>query len=238
MNHNRLIIIALCCITVLCGCKKDNHDTIVLLGEESYVKTIDEVYPKQYRDEWDNLAPGYSTLYQGFIPPDITGKYLMYGQIDGCNEKIVYNGDTISYTDPANKYFHFNIEMQKNGIVKPDLCIYKNPIGAKTKYTIDTAYLYGNGTENGDFTLCLEAVEQPGDIGLEYYYGIIVTGTLVQPDDIHPNGGISNIKLRKVIKGRNDVSSMFYYLNGGQSLFSDKDNFAERVDYDWDSKDE
>lgn len=240
-DKSGLICLVLLIATIsFLGCKKSNHDTIVPLGNESYMKSIDRIYPKKYRDLWPQIAPGHETpVYDGILPPDITGEYLINGRFGGGNEWIYAGGDEKPYPydddyTVQNKYIYINIKDQKNGIARVLYSIYNNPDGVKPRYVTDTAYIFGDGN-TGDFTLCFNVVEVPGDTGVEYYYGDFITGTLRQPDGNHPEGGIADIKRWSVIKGRKDVEGVdYYWLVDGQRFYYDADGFAERVNWGWD----
>lgn len=224
------------------GCKKVNHDTIVALGSESYMKTIDRIYPKHYRDLWSQLAPSYDfPVHDGLFPPDITGEYLINGKFGGGNEWIsVYGVDKpYPYDDDntvQNKFIYISIKDQKNGIARVLYSMF-NDIASnsyKPRYVADTAYIYGDGA-TGEFTLCFDIREPSGDSGVEYYYGNFITGTLCQPDENHPEGGIANIRRWSLIKGRKDVEGIDYYLLvDGQRFYYDKDGVADRVHWGWD----
>lgn len=238
-KHSYVIFGLLLALTLLCGCKKGNHDTVVLFGDESYVKPIDVIYPKNYRNEWKTIAPGNDTVYDGVIPPDLTGEYLITGRFAGGNEWIHQYDSDIPYpydSDPSvlNKYIYFRVKDQKNGIAKLYLCMYNNPNGYKAEFMVDTAYIFGDGAKN-EFTLCFDTHEKPGNTGVEYFYGIIITGVIHHPDENDDRDGIANVKRWSVIKRRKEGSSTpsYYWLVGGQRLYVDKENFAERVDYGW-----
>lgn len=223
------------------SCKKNNHNTIAFFGDEKYMKSIDSIYPEGYRDEWKILAPGYEdTVYNGFFPPDLTGEFLITGKFGAGNEWIHRDDEDIPYPYnddiyALNKYVYFRVKDQKNGIAKLYFCMYNKPDGnSRTAYTVDTAYIYGKGNKN-EFTLCFDAIEVPGNTGIEYDYGIIITGKRHYPDTINPAEGISDVKMWRVIKNRggNIDNVAFYWIVGGQRLYYDADNFAEKVDYGW-----
>lgn len=238
-RHSSVIFGLIVALTFLCGCKKDNHDTIVLFGDEHYVKPIDEIYPENYRNEWNTIAPGYDAVYDGMIPPDLTGEFLITGRFGGGNEWIHQNGTEFQYPyeqdqSILNKYIYFRVKDQQNGIAKLYLCMYNNPDGYKAKYVVDTAYIYGDGAKN-EFTLCFNSRVKPGNTGVEYIYGIIITGVIHYPDENDNRDGITNVKIWSLIKQRKEGGSTpsSYWLVGGQRLYTDEDNFAERVHYGW-----
>lgn len=232
-------LLAVLVLTVFCGCSKSNHDTIVPLGEENYVLPVDNIYPKMYRNQWPVLAPGYEGLYNGEFPPDINGEFLINGKMGGGNEMIHQYDEDVPYpygSDPLilNKFIYIRIKDQKNGIAKLFMSMYNNPDGYKSEFMVDTAYVYGNGATN-EFTLCFNVDEEPGNTGVKYFYGIVITGKIHYPDDNDSRDGIFDIKRWSVIKNRTEGSTMpaFYWLVGGQRLYYDVNSFAERVNYGW-----
>ena len=239
MRRLSSVIFGLVLAITLFGCKKDNHDTVALFGDEHYVKPLDVVYPENYRNEWKNIASGYDTVYDGVIPPDLTGEFLITGVFGGGNEWIHQYDTDIPYpydNDPSllNKYIYFRVKDQKNGIAKLYLCMFNNPNGYKAEFVVDTAYIYGDGARN-EFTICFDTHEKPGNTGVEYFYGIIITGIIHYPDENDSRDGIANVTRWSVIKQRKEGESTppYYWLVGGQRLYFDVDNFAERVNYGW-----
>lgn len=214
-------------VLFLVGCSKDNHDTIIHVGDESIKSPLDTIYPKNYRDLWRYVAPTCSnTVYEGLFPPDITGLYEMAGDYRGSDEKIFLTDGYIDFITPDNliyygrKYLYLLIEEQVNGIAKLKFKTnYRNPINPPYNYDtwneIDTAYVWGNGA-TGDFTLCFDCWIAQGN--KNYKNGFIVNGKKRVAQD--GSESIANMEFWTVIKKRspnNDQPGIMKL--GGQNMY-------------------
>lgn len=214
---------------LLTGCSKDNHDTIIHLGDESFKSPLDSIYPKQYRDLWKTVAPSCSDkVYEGIFPPDITGLYEMEGQYYGSDEQINQGGTYVPLVTPTTmgyygkRYLYLLIEEQNNGVAKLKFKTkYQTPLPEPYDYNdwneIDTAYIWGYGGD-GAFTLCFECqIQQPGE--KTYFDGFIVNGKVNQQNDDTPTS-ISNMEFWTVIKRRNPDNDQPGIMKvGGQNMY-------------------
>ena len=207
----------------LASCSKNNHDTLVSLGDEHYIKPIDSIYPAKYRAVWYSLAPisiqdpNYNKIYEGIFPPDLTGKYVLEASFGRGNDSIVNNlGQTIPYTfyQPTQNII-IDIMNQRNGLASLNYREeYDDPHIPAFEITIDSAYVFGNGADN-TFTICFDMVESYyGDDN--YSYGVLITGKLM-PD------GMSDVNKWKLFKGGGSG-----FVVGGQHYYYD--DFAEKVE--------
>lgn len=203
------------------GCKKSNHDTIVALGDERYMKSVDEVYPKKYRNVWNTLAPPaalgdetYDVIYDGIFPPDITGKYKMEGRFANGNDSTITNTGAhipvIQY--PPSQDAALKVISQQNGIAKLELVETYPNMPNSSVFHVDTAYVYGSGADS-TFTLVFDIHDTM--LGANDIYGMIITGRLTK------DGGISNINKWKLFK-----KGTSRFVAGGQHYYFD--NYAER----------
>lgn len=208
---------------VLLACSKINHDTLVLVGDESYLKSVDEIYPEHYREEWPALAPGYyqyddngvmtPPIDEGLFPPDMNGDYKIdFKYITGTFE-VIYNGGLIPIPG-SDRIISLSISNQKNSIAKLDFKLNNK------SYPIDNLYIYGNADEEddtkGSFTLCFDYSEEYGEIGgvsMMNYYGCVITGSVA-------DGAIYDSRCWIVIKNRYPTAETNYsYVIGGQQFF-------------------
>lgn len=223
MKRYIAIISVVIAITALLfvSCKKSNHDTLVALGDERYMKSVNEVYPQQYRDAWSTLAPPasfgdetYDVIYDGIFPPDITGKYKMEGRFVNGNDSTINNAGVHSPVlhYPQEQDVALKVISQQNGIARLEIVEAYPNMPTPSIFNIDTAYVYGNGAD-GTFTLVFNVHDT--QLGVDDFYGMIITGTL--SDD----GGISNINKWKLFK-----KGSSHFVNGGQHCYFD--DYAER----------
>lgn len=214
------------------------------LGDEHYMKSIDDIYPQNYRFKWPSIdQSGYYSLSinpdtilnpplnEGVFPPDLNSEYLIKGYRTGGDETMHYNGGDINIYGPTvdGMNIYLRIKDQKNGAGRVYLREY-NRFGTEIPET-DTVYIYGNGN-TGEFTLCFDGVKSIGSVGSQKY-AYIISGTLgyevINGDTIQ---GIKNVKRWHVVKGKSD--GLPYYLNiGGQRIYQDSTAFSSKVEYGW-----
>lgn len=237
MKLLRLIGILCASFLLMNACKKSNSDSLFLLGNEDNYVSVDEVYPKEYREIWPSEHPGFDTtmMYDGFFPPDITGKYFIDGIVSWGNEVTVFGDYSLEmdYSDPwiNNKMITITITNQRNSVASLDVEISTNSSPMKEHF--DEVYINGDAS-TGSFVLYYNSTSSQGD-GTTYQYGNIIKGVLVPANSnpSYPNGGIEKIEKWYVIK-KVDCSSQGnpYYQEGGQRVYIDKKSnggFAERI---------
>ena len=174
-------------------------------------------------------------MYDGFFPPDITGKYFIDGIVGGGNEVIVSgdNSSEIDYSDPwiNNKMITITITNQRNSVASLDVEISTNSSPMKEHF--DEVYINGDAS-TGSFVLYYNSTSSQGD-GTAYHYGNIIKGVLVPANSnpSYPNGGIAKIEKWHVIKKVDcSIQGMPYCQEGGQRVYIDKKpngGFAERI---------
>lgn len=212
---------------LIIGCSKSNHEALAILGDESYLKSVDEVYPKVYRNNWPELAPDdyhfdnnvvVPVPDEGLFPPDMNGDYDIRLKYINGDFTVYYNGNLIGPIPALDCVMSLKISNQKNGIAKFDF-----KLGDKS-YPIDNVYIYGitddDNDKKGRFTLCFNYSENYGDVGGESmvnYYGCIITGII-------DNDKISDARCWMVIKDRypSEIVNMAYVI-GGQQFFKSVD---------------
>ena len=237
MKLLRLIGILCASFLLMNACKKSNSDSLFLLGNEDNYVSVDEVYPKEYREIWLSEPFGFDTtmMYDGFFPPDITGKYFIDGIVGGGNEVIVSgdNSSEIDYSDPwiNNKMITITITNQRNSVASLDVEISTNSSPMKEHF--DEVYINGDAS-TGSFVLYYNSTSLQGD-GTAYQSGNIIKGVLVpaNSNSSYPNGCIEKIEKWYVIKKVDcSIQGMPYCQEGGQRVYIDKKpngGFAERI---------
>lgn len=217
------------------ACKKSNSDSLFPLGNEDRYLSVDEVYPKEYREIWLSETDFDTTMmYDGFFPPDINGKYRIDGIVSWGNEVNVF-GDYplgMDYSDPwiKNKMITITISNQRNSVASLDVEISTNNSSMKEHF--DEVFINGDATTGG-FVLYYNSSSLQGD-GSAYHYGNIIKGVLVpaNTDPSYPNGGIAKIEKWHVIKKVDCLPGIPYCQEGGQRVYIDKKpngGFAERI---------
>lgn len=204
----------------LLSCSKSNHDTLVTIGEENYIKPIDSIYPAKYRNDWRDLAPisindpNYDTIYNGVFPPDLNGKYRIEAKFGNGNDSIINSsGQAVPYTHYKQaQTITVDIFNQRNGLASINYKeSYSDPNIPDFECTVDSVYIYGNGAD-GSFTICFDIVESYyGDEN--YLYGVLITGK-------KDATALSDINKWKLFKGGGQG-----FVVGGQHYY-----YAENVD--------
>ena len=204
----------------LIGCKKSNHDMLLLLGDESYLKSIDEIYPRKYREEWPEIASDYyhlntnneiiPKLNEGLFPPDITGEYNFRLQYKNGKFQQYWNGLYIDIYG-SDMTMKITILNQKNSYAEMDFELDGRSI------PVNGAYVYGTvdpGNSNkGEITICFEFAMGMGDITMTTFYGGMLTGD-------YDSGYIKNARFWIVINDRYPIEEMnFSYKLGGQQFY-------------------
>lgn len=208
-------------VLLLISCSKNNHETIIHLGNESYKKPLDSIYPKKYRDLWKTVAPSCSDkVYEGIFPPDITGFYKMKGVCSGSDVEIFNGLEYIDLYSLSPSYYHkqylyFMVEEQMNGIAKIKFVTrYSTPPTKPYEWNEAEAYISGNGA-NGCFTITFEHwLDQPD--GKRFFKAYIVNGQ----KDITNDTIIKNMEFWSVIKQRKpDENQPGIAKIGGQMMY-------------------
>ncbi|MBO6025701.1 MAG: hypothetical protein J6P73_00450 [Bacteroidales bacterium] len=160
------VIAALTVLGVLSGCLKDSLDnkTVMLFGEEAYVKTFKEVFGLGLNDTiqlkiigkdtsclyLDSIIPGLRDIYDKTQTPDVRGEYLFissprpaYSTVQHLNvfDTVFFRlgGDFDAYNDYIHGQHHLitHCDIQIPGHLNVDAKLYH----------ADTAYVMGKDTE-------------------------------------------------------------------------------------------
>ena len=166
-------IIGIALTVSLTGCLKDDPkvDTIVMMGSESYVKSIEEVIPDtllKYIAHSTDL-----TLYGGNIPPDMQGEFVF-----APRELIKYNTNPL----PANDSLFFKFASQHNRVTS---CDFHETDCALIH--LDTIYLMGNGSFfTAYFVVKYRNINQLPGADYDLDRAVVITG------EVNGSGNISH----------------------------------------------
>ena len=162
-------------ILLVASCMKENlkDETIVLMGTEMDVKSIDQVLPDtllNFLVDSSKMAMDSFPLQlpTGINPPDIQDEYMFFlTELYATNSGLIWgDGDTIC--------FRFN--NQQNRIAEGDIKVK----GADKKH-IEKAYIQGSGDQFAVyFTVKFEGLEDFDNPGQTYWLerGYTITGTM------------------------------------------------------------
>jgi len=234
---------------LISNCTKKNTDSILLLGSESNVLSLNDVYPPKYQAEMKDILEGTVDIPNGISPPNLVGNFHIDGALINGNEKYInFSGDTVSlqnyklndstymnyYKLDANRNMHnFDLKVisQHNATAKIEWIIYNKLGNVVSDTIIDEAYIRGknNDANRGGFALYFNTEGRVS--GLLYLDTYLITGTIYRKNDDnsdHEKDGIENVQVWKLVKSY--LSPTHVYLVGGARLYFDENEFSESID--------
>ncbi len=155
MKNMKWLLLLIVAIGIFACSKVEDPKTIVLLGEEKYVKDvadINHVFDSLYKYFDSEFLTGDS----GYCPTCVQGEYKMFPQ------KL--SGDLLDEVPDSIMFEFFD---QHNRVLS---CKYMGK-------TVDPAYVVGKGR---DFRTYFTVGDTVVDGGIEYYrtHGVVITGTI------------------------------------------------------------
>lgn len=188
-------------LLLLAGCLKDDpsQGTIILMGAESDVKSIEEVIPDTLLNFiMDRTVMGNDTIVlpEGNIPPDVQGEYMFFPrELYRDNGHHPLAGDTLFFRfggDRPIETLAYYPEGQHNRITPGDLLEKGFP-----QRQIDKVYLMGEGPDfTAYFTVAYDNCYEPMS---QVYYtltrGYIITGTVTENGITHAIMACVNISV-------------------------------------------
>lgn len=181
-----------------------------MLETNPYIHPIEEVIPQELLGVFDSLDV---TLPEGYIPPNIQGKYVF-----GKKEFCLSNYYDLSY-DTVNVVFNFYD--QHNGVVIAD-------VDESGEAHTDTAFIMG---KDNKFTLYMR--QHRDDIvfmgfTFEITRSMVITGEVAGEGD---NKSLKNLYYGTYINDASDSSGgmVEYYKPGRWFVFKDKDGTSVPV---------
>ena len=215
---------------MMMGCLKDGSETIVLMGTESDVKTIEQVIPDTLLKFIVNPIAMRDTILnlpRGTTPPNIQGEYMFYiRQLYRWNEgAYVIATDTVCFRFGGDSdTLGYYPQGQHNMIVPCDF--YGDIMEAGRVYLVKSqpkAYVMGNGNDfTAYFTVDYNCETSLPGVSIPYLMtrAYILTGTLTA-------NGIDNAVLacvNKTVEGNDtpgaiiprENSIFIYRVRGGQ----------------------
>lgn len=195
LKNKGLVLLALS-VLLLSSCLKDDPDegTIILMGTESYVKSIEEVLP-------DTLLKVMDTLPQGNTPPNVQGEFVLRPK-----ELVWYNGYAVAPGDSICFRFGGNAsgsggypDGQHNRVVPLD---YKED-AMKTLHT-DVAYLMGSGKSfTAYFELTNKHIDEIPGVDFDLTRAYVITGDMGPKGNSMLNVRVAYINLELKVNSNN-----------------------------------
>ena len=204
MKHSLLLIGILSVLIWGFSCQKDGpKGTIVLMGEEKYVKELKELITI---DSLKNVFPAqFGDMPEGLIPPNIEGEYFIDSlQLIHSNYAITENASEI----------HLEISRQHNRVAVIRLF-------QGTEASTDTAYIKGSGNS---FTLYFTERKEIEFQGAHFS----VKRFVVFSGEKTPQG-IRNLKYGSIVLDSDYQLTPFVgpFTPGADFIYRDADGFSE-----------
>ena len=205
LRNKGFVVLALAAF-MLSSCLKDDPDvgTIILMGTESYVDSIEEVIPdtllKVLKDK-TIMQLDQAVLPKGNTPPDVQGEFVL------CPKELIwYNGYSIAAGDSICLRFGGDASAsgyypngQHNRVVPLD---YKED--AMAKLHADKAYLMGSGSSfTAYFELTHQHIDEIPGVDFDLTRGYVITGKMSPKGDSMLNVRIAYINLELKVNYNN-----------------------------------
>lgn len=211
MNRIRTILGLLILLvggTLLSSCTKNDENTIVLIGTESYIDDILSVIPSELQT---SFFADFGNVPKGPVPPKIEGSYVIGPKIRVSSNVA---GWVSSVVEP-NAYLRFS--KQHNGLVKMELAEYNEIL-------TDSVFVCGNGKDFCVYFIEDKAYEMQDNT--ETYQMRMKRGVLIK--GMMAASGIADIRYATVILDTEDGSNGLFpqYENGSYFIYKDGNNVA------------
>ena len=213
MKSRKIYLFLVILLSVFCiGCQKSDTtgETIILLGEESYVKPLKNFVPDSLFTTFDTIFVTHKDhTHEGYIPPNIEGVYVI-------DPKIIYYSN---YNDTIHSHeAYFAITDQHNRIATINLLDGGSVI-------TDSVFIMGNDQY---FTLYYTEYKiMPNANAYPYLIrNIFIAGK--KTDE-----GIHDLMYGNIIIGVPDIQNPMFdnFVPGNYFIFSDPDGLAENSNW-------
>ena len=215
MKNNSLLIGILCLLLGCLSCQKERPgDTIILVGEESYVKSLKELI---VIDSLKNVFPHqFGDMPQGLIPPNIEGEYFIDSlQLLHSNYAITENAAEI----------HLEVSQQHNRVATVR-------IHQGTTAVTDTAYIMGSVTLSDNDTLGYFTLYLKEEKEINFQDAHSVTRFVVFTG-VKNRQGIQNLKYGSIVLDSDFQENLYVgpFTPGAYFIYRDADGLSENSDW-------
>lgn len=206
------VIGILCAVIGCCCCQKEQApgDTVILLGQEAYVKDLTSFIPDSLKTKFPQQ---FGALPQGAIPPNLEGAYHIN------NLSTLYSN--YNETSSTSEVF-LKVGKQHNRVAEVQL------FQGNGTTTTDTAYIMGDGTAaSHDFTLYLREKKD-----IEFQGASHRITRLVIFSGEKTGQGIKNLKMGSIILTSDYQETLFVgpFTQGAYFIYQDSDGLSENTD--------
>lgn len=192
---NRLMLLALAAL--LSGCLKDDpsEGTIILMGAESYVKSIVEVMPNALLNVLTDasvMQMNPAVLPEGNMPPDVQGEFVLRPkELLWYNDYAVPDGDSIRFRFGGDGNASGFYQNGQHNRVTP--CDYEE--NGMLSHT-DSAYLMGSGNGfTAYFELTFEHIDEIPGVDYDMTRGYVVIGEMSRNGEAIENVRVAYVNM-------------------------------------------
>ena len=201
----------ICCLFSLVwftSCNKESScgDTIILLGTESYITTLNDMIP----DSLQVVFPQhFGQIPEGYIPPNVEGAYKI-SQKEYCYSNFV------NLFDNTEMYLRITEQHNRKATVE----LYEG-----STVVTDTAYVMGH-----DQFFTLYFLERK-EMTLNYYTALVDRCVVISGEKT--NAGINNLMFGSIILNAYQGSNPFIgnFVPGWYFIYKDKDGLSENCNW-------
>ena len=211
MNKHRLLYIALPLITFLGlnSCIKDGNETIIYLGYENYIPTIETVIPQELLNVYSDSI---GEIHRGFIPPNVEGKFII------SPKQRVLSNNLLSWPyEVVEPDMTISISNQHNGVIVNFDC------SEATLTSTDSVFIMGH---DNCFTIYFKETKEFVDEG----YTTVITRAMILTGEITAEGIKNLIYADMIIDVYDDSNGLIVqYPSGQYFIYKDGDGLSTRL---------
>lgn len=209
MNIIKAFIISILLATLTYSCTTNDETTVVLLGEEGYVKELTDVIPDSLLNVFETY---FGTIPSGYIPPNVEGEYVITPK-QRVYSNIPESDWPLDIVEPD-----INITLSKQHNRECIIQLYE-----ATSTLTDTVYICGQDNLFAVYYTEQKTLEHSG-------YEHHITRDVIFKGEM-TDSGIKDLNIASIIVDVKDNSNgnIIQYKKGDFFIYKDGDRFSERI---------
>lgn len=207
--RNKILIIGLLLSALTYSCTTNDDTTVILLGEEAYVKEVIEVIPDSLLNIFEDY---FGSIPFGYIPPNVEGEFVVTPK-----QRIFSNiPETDWPLDVIEPDFSLSMSRQHNRV-----CILQ--LNEVSNTLTDTVYVTGRDKYFAIYYTEEKTLQHSG-------YEHDITRNVIMKGEM-TDSGIKNLNIASIIVNAKDNSNgeITQYKKGDFFIYKDGDGFSEKI---------
>ena len=196
---------------LLARCTPESHDTIIWVGDETYVpSSMEEMIPDSLAAAFQSFMSDFGNIPEGFFPPEIEGEYRI-GRKQFLTSNLGYDlSDTLD--------MYLRVVKQQNRVACVEF------YEGSTVWT-DTAFVAGNGNQ---FSLYFVENRELLSYGIHHAHERFVIITGKKTDE-----GVKDLRFGCMILTRGESGDPLVgtFVPGWYFIYKDEDGLSENTDW-------